>query len=128
MNEEGRFFDEKKNRKYGLFDLKMAPDMGGDFQSKGFTLKRDGLFADLGRYSTDQGRNYYGYVGATPYNIGPLQIGGAIGAYGPKLNDLNGLAGLLMQYPILNGQARGLISPSITGGGPSVFFGFERKF
>lgn len=128
MDEEEKFFSvTPKPKEYKPFNLAFAPDMGGNYKSQGLSFARDGLIADLGRYSTNQGRNYYGYIGGTPYSAGLMQLGGAVGAYGNKEN-INPLLGLLMQYPIQNGQLRGLLSPSIGGSGPSVFFGYDRKF
>ena len=49
MNEAEKFFQEKADeKKLRLFDLKMAPEMGGDFKSRGFTFSKDGLFAGIG--------------------------------------------------------------------------------
>jgi len=66
----------------------MAPDMGGDFKSDGFSLSKGNLSANLGEYSTNAGKNYYGYAGYQPLSVGQAKIGGdlkAVIAPGGKL-------------------------------------------
>lgn len=105
--------------------LLMAPDMGGDFQSKSRSIKLGELLGEYGKYSTNEGRNYYGYAGYTPIEIERLRIGAALGAYGNS-KDINGLAGLLATYPIKNGDAKLMLSPGKDG--PAIFFGLEKRF
>jgi len=105
--------------------LLMAPDMGGDFKSKSRSVRFGELLGEYGKYSTNEGRNYYGYAGMQPWNIDKLRLGGALGLYGNS-REINPLAGLLVSYPIHNGEARLLLSPGKDG--PAIFFGLEKKF
>lgn len=105
--------------------LLAAPEYGGDFKSDGLSV-RNGMFAaDLGKYSTNHGENYYGYAGVQPFNVGPVKFGAALGAYG-RPSSVNPIAGLLASTPIKDGEARLLLSPG--SGGPSVFLGYDKPF
>ena len=105
--------------------LLIAPDMGGDMKSKSKSVRLAEFLGEYGKYSTNEGRNYYGYAGMTPWNIEKLRLGGALGAYGNS-REINPLAGLLATYPIQNGGAKLMISPGKDG--PAIFFGMEKKF
>lgn len=88
----------------------MAPDMGGDFKSDGFSLSKGNLSANLGEYSTNAGKNYYGYAGVSPLNLGQLRLGAALGAYGSDMQNKKSLNGLLASYPLFGGDLRAVIN------------------
>lgn len=105
--------------------LIVAPEFGGDYKSNGLSMRKGQFSADAGEYSTNAGSNYYGYAGVQPVNVGLLSLGGALGAYGNQ-GRVNGLAGLLGSMPIMNGEARLLLSPGSNG--PAMFLGYQKRF
>lgn len=105
--------------------LLAAPEYGGDFKSDGLSVRNGLLAADFGKYSTNHGDNFYGYAGVQPFNVGPFNLGAALGAYGQP-GRVNALAGLLASTPISNGEARLLLSPGSNG--PALFLGYDKPF
>ena len=106
------------------YSLVAAPEFGGNFKSDGFSIKKKQYLADVGKYSTNNGDNYYGYAGMQPFDIGGMKLGGAAGAYGNQ-SKLNALLGLLVSGKIGVGEARAMLSPF--GETPGLFFGYEKK-
>ena len=101
----------------------MAPDMGGDFKSDGFSMSRGLLSANLGEYSTNTGKNYYGYAGYQPLSVGTAKLGGAVGGYGPDLHNINSLTGLLASSPLFGGELKAVIAP-----GGKIMLNFDKRF
>jgi hypothetical protein len=87
----------------------MAPDMGGNFKGEGRSFTNGPFSADIGKYSTNTGENYYGTAGVQPLNLGQLRLGAALGAYGPDLENRKPLNGLLASYPLFGGDLRAVI-------------------
>lgn len=103
--------------------LVMAPGFGGDYSNSGLSMRKGNISADTGEYSTNAGKNYYGYGGVQPMNIGGVSLGGALGAYGNQ-DKLNALAGLLASIPVMNGEARMMLSPINN----ALFMGYQKRF
>lgn len=104
-------------------NMKMAPDMGGDYKSDGLALQRGLLSANLGKYSTNTGENYYGYAGYQPLKVGDMRLGGAMGGYGPDLQNVNRIAGLLASSPLFGGEIKTVIAP-----GGKIMLSFDKSF
>lgn len=91
-------------------DVVMAPEMGGNFKGEGRTFTNGPFSADIGKYSTNTGENYYGYAGVSPLNLGQLRLGAALGAYGSDMQNKKSLNGLLASYPLFGGDLRAVIN------------------
>lgn len=109
--------------------LAVAPEFGGSYKSDGFVFRNGDVSVDLGKYSTNHGENYYGFLGKQPVSVGNIKLGAGIGGYTPSdVSKLNLLAGLLASTPIMNGEMRAILSPSYGASQPGVFLGYTKNF
>lgn len=120
---------EENGNEVSKYSLLAAPEFGGEFKNDALNIKGNGYSADVGQYSTKTGDNIFGYLGAQPWDIDGLKLGGALGAYGPSsMEKAHILAGLLASKNIKNGEARLMLSPGYDGNGARVFMGYHKSF
>ena len=123
--------EEATNQGFRLSTSKilMAPEFGGNFKSEGVSLRRGTTSAELGKYSTQTGENFYGYGGSTPFQVGDVKVGGAVGAYTNGTFSTGDIVlGFLASLPIKNGEIKALLAPGILSSTPNFFLSYSKNF